>query len=182
MDLGDDDIICGLKSGDESCFIELVNFYKKKVISLCYSYARDYQEAEDLSQEVFISIFKGISNFRGDCSLSTYVYKITVSRCIDYKRKKSIKNFLTGLVSLKSSQEDDIDEKNFIQHCIKSLKDELRLPIMLHFYIGLSFKEIAQVLNTTPRAVEGRVYRAKQKLRILYEKGGYEGCIKKEMI
>jgi len=174
MDLIEEDIINGLKKGDEDCFVEFVNNYKKKVISLCYSYTKDFQEAEDLSQEVFISLFKSINNFRGDCSFSTYVYKVTVSRCLDFKRKRSIKDFLTGLVSKQGYFEENLDDKNFIRDCIKALKEELRLPIILHYYIGLNYKEIGEVLNTSSKAVEGRIYRAKQKLRIEFEKGGYD--------
>jgi RNA polymerase sigma factor (sigma-70 family) len=182
INLNEIEIISGMKSGDMDCFIELVNSYKKKVISLCFSYTREYQEAEDLSQEVFISLFKNIFNFRGDCSFSTYVYKITVSRCLDYKRKKSIKNFLTGFVNDQKQQNIDLDEKNFVQQCVKTLKSELRLPIIFHYYIGLNYNEIAEILNTTSRAIEGRIYRAKQKLRIEFEKGGYEQWTKREMI
>lgn len=178
----EEEIVSGLKKGDEDCFIELVDLYKKKVISLCYSYTRDYQEAEDLSQEVFISIFRGINNFRGDCSFSTYIYKITVSRCLDYKRKKSIKGFLTGLISSEGARDEDVDEKNFVQQCIKSLKDELRLPVVLHYYVGLNFREIADILNTTEKAVEGRIYRARQKLKIEFEKGGYGEWSRREII
>lgn len=180
--MGDDDIINGLKNGDEDCFIEMVNRYKKKVIALCYSYTKDYQEAEDLSQEVFISLFKSIYNFRGDCAFSTYLYRITVSRCLDFKRKRSIKDFLTGLVTAQGHRDEDIDEKNFIQDCIKTLKDELRLPIIFHYYVGLNYNEIGEILNTTAKAIEGRVYRGKQKLKIEFEKGGYEVWSKKEMI
>lgn len=169
----EDELIFGLKKEDETCFLELVNSYKKKVISLCYSYAKDYQEAEDLSQEVFISVFKSIKNFRGDCSLSTYIYKITVSRCLDYKRKRSIKNFLTGLIPHEGHKDEDIDEKNFVRTCVCSLKDELRLPIIMHYYTGLNYKEIGEVLGISEKAVEGRVYRAKHKLKTEFEKGGY---------
>lgn len=172
--MGEEALIRGLKEGDEECFIEMVNSYKKKVISLCYSYSRDYQEAEDLSQEVFITIFRSIYNFRGDCSFSTYIYKVTVSRCLDFKRKRSIKDFLTGLIAQHGTVNEDIDEKNFIQECIKSLKEELRLPIILHYYIGLNYKEIGEILNASEKAIEGRIYRAKQKLRVEIEKGGYE--------
>jgi RNA polymerase sigma-70 factor (ECF subfamily) len=184
INLCDEEIIAGMRSGNENSFIEMVNNYKKKVISLCYSYTSDYQEAEDLSQEVFISLFKNIFNFRGDCSLSTYIYRITVSRCLDYKRKRSIKNFLTGLTGNveKETADADIDEKNYVQQCIKALKEDLRLPVVMHYYIGLNYNEIAEILNTSAKAVEGRIYRAKQKLRVEFEKGGYCKWTQKEMI
>jgi RNA polymerase sigma-70 factor (ECF subfamily) len=91
--LEDLEIVEQLKQGSEECFIQIVDKFKKKVISLCYTYTSDYQEAEDLSQEVFISFNNSIDKFRGDCSISTYIYRIAVSRCLDYKRRKNLKGF-----------------------------------------------------------------------------------------
>ncbi|MCY6485452.1 RNA polymerase sigma factor [Clostridium aestuarii] len=159
-------IIERLKQKDEECFIEVVNSYKKKVLALCYSYIEDYYEAEDLSQEVFTSLYKSIDKFRGNCSLSTYIYKITVSKCLDYKRKKSLKGFLTDMFHIQKAEEPvDLDEKIFVRQCIKKLSKDLRLVVVLYYYIGFSQKEIGEILNITPRAVEGKIYRAKKKLK-----------------
>jgi RNA polymerase sigma-70 factor (ECF subfamily) len=176
------DLVAGLKEGNEECFIRVVDLYKKKVISLCYSYTRDYQEAEDLSQEVFITIYNSIHGFRGDCSLSTYIYKIGVSRCLDFKRKKSIKNFLTGLINVQKDESIDVDDKNYIRQCVMSLPEELKTAVVLYYYVGLSQKEIGEVLNISQKNVEGKIYRAKQKLRVELEKGGYLACSKNGMI
>ncbi|WP_243120264.1 RNA polymerase sigma factor [Caloramator sp. E03] len=180
--LNEKELIEGLKSGDEKAFIEVVELYKKKIISLCYTYTNEYQEAEDISQEVFITLYKSIKSFRGDCSLSTYIYKITVSRCLDYKRKKSIKNFLTGFIGYKSDDYRDLDEKNYIRQCILSLPEDLKITVILYYYIGLSQKEIADILGITQKNVEGRIYRARQKLKIELEKGGEILCSKNGMI
>ena len=180
--MDDREIIEKLRCRNEECFINIVDMYKKKVISLCYSYTYDYQEAEDISQEVFISFYNSIPKFRGDCSISTYIYRIAVSRCLDYKRKKSIKGFLTGLFNEKKQETHDIDERNYIQNCILKLPEELKVPIIMYYYTGLNQKEIAQVLNTSVKSIEGRIYRAKQKLKIEFESGGYELCSKNEMI
>ena len=181
--MSEQEIINSLKSRDEQCFISVVDTYKKKVISLCYSYVNDYQEAEDISQEVFISLYKSIQTFRGDSSLSTYIYKITVSKCIDYKRKRSIKNFLTGLLSNTSNENfDDRDDKNYIRQCIEGLPKDIKLPIILYYYVGLNQNEIGEVLNISQKAVEGRIYRAKQRLKIELKKEGTLLCSKREMI
>jgi RNA polymerase sigma-70 factor (ECF subfamily) len=179
--LEEQDLVKGLRDGNEECFMEVVDLYKRKVVSLCYSYTNDYQEAEDISQEVFISIYNSIHSFREECSLSTYIYRITVSRCLDFKRKKSIKNFLTGLINAHKEDSMDIDDKNHVRQCIISLPEELKTPVVLYYYIGLSQKEIGEVLNITPKNVEGRIYRAKQKLKVELEKGGFMACSKNLM-
>ena len=180
--MNEHELIEGLKIKDEECFLELVNKFKKKIVSLCYTYTLDFAEAEDLSQEVFLSLFNSINNFRGDSSLSTYIYKITLSKCADYKRKRSIKNFLSGLLNFQTNNGDDIDERNYIKECILSLPEDLKKAVILYYYIGLTQKEIGNILNISEKAVEGRIYRAKQKLRIEFEKEGYELCRKNETL
>ncbi|EYE87800.1 RNA polymerase subunit sigma-24 [Fervidicella metallireducens AeB] len=181
--MGDNEIIEGLKRGDDECFYSLVDLYKKRVVSLCYSYTHDYHEAEDLSQEVFLKLYKTINKFRGESSLSTYIYRITISSCIDYKRKKSLKNFLTGLKLENKSQEiEDLDEKRYIRQCILNLPEELKTPVVLYYYIGLTHKEIGEVLNISSKTVEGRIYRAKIKLKSELDREGYSLCSKSGMI
>ncbi|MDR3594570.1 RNA polymerase sigma factor [Clostridium sp.] len=159
-----------IKTKDENAFIYMVDLYKKRILSLCYSYTSDYYEAEDLSQEVFISIFNNIDKFRGDCSFSTYLYKITTSKCIDFTRKKNIKNFLTGLFTFSKESNPDIDEQNFIRQSIQSLPLDLKTPLVLYYYIGLNQKEISSILNLPLKTIEGRIYRAKNKLKNVIEK------------
>jgi len=181
--LDDVQIISKLKQADDECFIEVVNNFKKKIISLCYSYVKDYQEAEDLSQEVFITLYNNIQRFRGECSLSTYIYRITISRCLDYKRKTKFKSILTNLMEIrKVSETVDIDDKNYIRECIRKLPDDLKIVIVLYYYIGMSQKEIADILDITTKTVEGRIYRAKKKLKKEFIEEGNIVCSKRGMI
>ncbi len=172
----EDDIVKGLKENNEESFINMVEIYKNKILSLCYSYTQDYGEAEDISQEVFISIYKGIKNFREESSLSTYIYKITVSRCLDYKRRKSIKGFLTGLFQMNKEIENtfDKDDKNAVREAVSNLPEDLRVCIVLYYFIGLTQKEIGDILNISPKNVEGRIYRGKKKLKSYLKEGGFE--------
>jgi len=174
--LNEQELVEEIKKGREAPFIELVDKYKRKILSLCYSYTQDYQEAEDISQEVFISIYKNIGAFKGNSSLSTYIYKITANKCLDYKRKKSIKTFLSGLFEANTEYKPDLEEKNYIKDSIKKLPTELSLPIILYYYIGLSQSEIGSIMNISKKNVEGRIYRGKQKLKIAFQKEGFELC------
>jgi RNA polymerase sigma factor (sigma-70 family) len=176
-------IVARLKNRDNECFVEIINEYKRKVISLCYAYTEDYFEAEDLSQEVFISLYNNIEKFREECSLSTYIYKISISKALDYKRKRSLKGFLTGLFNTNIVQNEcDIDEKNYIRQCICSLPRDLKEAVVLYYYIGLNQREISGVLGVSEKAIEGRIYRAKQKLRIEIQREDAAVCKKSGMI
>lgn len=172
----ENEIVKGLKENNKESFIKMVDLYKNKIVSLCYSYTQDYGEAEDISQEVFISIYKGIKNFREESSLSTYIYKITVSRCLDYKRRKNIKGFLTGLFQINKEVEStfDRDDKNAVREAVSKLSEDLRVCIVLYYFIGLSQKEISDILNISPKNVEGRIYRGKKRLKSYLKEGGFE--------
>ena len=181
--LEEHEIVERLRNKDNECFIEILNQYKRKVISLCYAYTEDYFEAEDLSQEVFITLYNNIAKFREECSLSTYIYKISISKALDYTRKRSLKGFLTGLFNVNIERKEcDIDEKNYIRQCINSLPRDLKEAVVLYYYIGLSQKEISGVLNVSERSVEGRIYRAKQKLRIEIQREDVTVCKKSGMM
>lgn len=181
--MNDEDIIKGIKQGDENSFITLVNNYKNKIISLCYSFTYDYQEAEDLSQEIFINIYKNIHKFRGESSFSTYIYKVSINKCLDYKRKKSIKGLLKGLFHTETLYvEEDLDEKRYIRKLVCELPEELKIPIVLYYFAGLSQKEIGEILKIPTKTVEGRIYRAKGRLRKVLEKEEYDVWQKEERI
>lgn len=173
MSLDEQELIDRLKKKDNESFLELVDKYKKKVVSLCYSFTENLHDAEDLSQEVFISFYKNINKFRGDSSLSTYIYKITVTKCIDFKRKRSFKNFLSGLFAVQKDSQEDMVERSYIRQCIKNLPEDMRTCIILYYYIGLSQKEISNILETSEKAIEGKIYRAKQKLKKELQEEGY---------
>lgn len=78
-------------SGDTSAFQELVERHKKKVYYLAYDITGDHHEAEDISQEVFIKVFRSLNTFRRDAKMSSWLYQITVNASIDSLRKKSSK-------------------------------------------------------------------------------------------
>jgi len=163
--LCDEDIIERLKNGDKNQLVSVIEKYKKMIISLCYSYTQDYGEAEDLSQEVFISFYKSINNFRGDSKISTYLYRITVNKCITYKKKRSVKMIFSGLFSHGKEEGISVIDRNEVRQAVRDLPEELKNPIILYYYLGLSYKEISDVLEISERAVEGRIYRGKNKLK-----------------
>lgn len=167
--LNDEELMAKIRLGDQKSFIYLVDNYKKKILALCYSYTQDSHEAEDLSQDVFITFYKNANKFREQSSISTYLYKIAVSRCIDFKRKLSIKSMLTGIVNA-SVKAEDLDQKIYVRQCINKLPKEIKIPIVLFYYVGLDQKEIGKILNISQKAVEGRIYRGKQKLRAMFIK------------
>ncbi|SMC24389.1 RNA polymerase sigma-70 factor, ECF subfamily [Clostridium acidisoli DSM 12555] len=170
--MDDQDLMSRIKCGNQEAFIDLVNCYKKRIIVLCYSYTNDGYEAEDLSQDVFITFYRSANKFRGECSIATYLYKIALSKCKDFKRKKSIKFMLFNGFSKEKGKIEELDEKLYIRECINELPNNIKIPIVLYYYVGLDQKEIGRILNVSVRTVEGRIYRGKNKLKNIFSKEG----------
>lgn len=171
------------QQGDESAFREIVEQHKLSVLNLCYRFVGNKNDAEDIAQDVFIRILNAAPRYRPDASLSTWLYRITVNVCLNFQRRKKILNFFslnhqfesgqtTGdrLPDLISEEQPDIilekkELQMLVQQAIQSLPENQQTVVILHRYEGLSYQEIAAVLNTTVSAIESRLHRAKLNLQ-----------------
>ncbi len=165
-----------LKSGDSLAYEKLVKLYQNKVYNTCYSFLKQSDIAEDQTQEVFILIFNSIAQFEEKSSLKTWIYRITVSRCLDYLRSQSRqKRKSTGLLSLFGlAQEipanndftpyEHLENKEYakiIADTLDEMKDKYKTAFVLKYMEGMSQKEIAQIMECSEKAVEGILARAK---------------------
>lgn len=171
------------QNGDESAFREIVEQHKLSVLNLCYRFVGNKEDAEDIAQDVFIRILKAAPRYKPEASLSTWIYRITVNVCLNFQRRKKILNFFSlnheyesgqtagdRLPELISEDQPDSDlEKQelqqLVQDAIQSLPENQQTVILLHRFEGLSYQEIADVLDTTVSAVESRLHRAKLNLQ-----------------
>ncbi len=168
--------IQSLKSGDSIAYEKLVKLYQNKVYNTCYSFLKQSDIAEDQTQEVFILIFNSIAQFEEKSSLSTWIYRITVSRCLDYLRSQNRqKRKSTGLLSLFGlAQEipanndftpyEHLENKEYakiIADTLDEMKGKYKTAFVLKYMEGLSQKEIAQIMECSEKAVEGILARAK---------------------
>lgn len=177
-----DDVILvnKLAEGDESAFDELVKSYSYKVINTCFRFFPNIEDAEDISQEVFIQIFKSIKSFRGDSKLSTWIYRVTVTKCLDEikrrNRKKRLVEFskflhldiITDKLGGEKMPDKDIsynESLDEVMRAMDSLPDNQRAAYTLSKVEGYTNKEIAEILNTSTSAVETLISRAGTKVR-----------------
>ena len=86
-----------LKSGNDVAFAELVSGYKKIVLNICYRFLLNREDAEDVSQEVFLEVHHSIKNFREDSKLSTWIYRIAVSKSLDELKRQARKKRITSI-------------------------------------------------------------------------------------
>lgn len=176
----DQELILKIRDGDSKAIYELVSTNKDKVLNICYRFLLNKEDAEDAAQEVFIEAIQSIDNFRGDAALSTWIYRIAVTKCLDEikrrKRKKRISsigrllhldevvNWLTG----EKKADAPLYEKEsmkYIYNAIEQLPKNQKIAFTLSKIEGYTNTEIATILNTTNAMVEAYLYRAKMKLR-----------------
>ena len=177
-----DNLIENLKKGDINSFRILVNEHQRKVLNTCYRFLNNKEDAEDLTQEVFLEVYKSISSFRGESKISTWIYRIAVTKSLDFIRKKKRKKRFTILKrvfsddNIKSGIPDktnlnpdkkveEQDRIRILNEALESLPQNQRAAFTLSKYDEMSYKEIAEILNTTIPSVESLIHRAKNKLK-----------------
>lgn len=180
----DTDLIARCKAGARDAFDELVLKYHKKVFNLAYRMLSNYDEANDLAQEVFVRVFHSIKKFRGESSIFTWLYRITVN--LSKNRLKVLAREQRRMRSLDdpiSTQEGEIrreipenkplpaqilvnqEKTELIEAALGSLEDEFRVIVVLRDIEGLSYKDIGQILKVNIGTLKSRLHRGRMKLK-----------------
>jgi RNA polymerase sigma-70 factor (ECF subfamily) len=176
----DSDLIGRFKKGDSSAFEPIVRKYQDRVYNLCRYMLQDPQDAQDAAQDVFLKSYRGLKNFRPDSSLYTWICRIAVTTCLDYRRKSRreasrSEPLSEDLPSGEHSPHRLYESKKItesIQLALQKLPEKLRAAIVLREIEELSYEEIAEVLHTSPGTVKSRISRAREQLRHLLKKNG----------
>jgi RNA polymerase sigma-70 factor (family 1) len=172
---------------DTHNFKELVEVHKRKVFNTALHYLKHTEEAEDITQEVFIEVYQSRSKFREQASISTWIYRITVNKCLDHLRAKKRQKrfgFITSLFHPESGEvlheishydhpgiELEKKEKaRFLFQAIDQLPENQKTAFILWHIEELPQKEIAEIMESSVKAVESLLQRAKAKLRAELEK------------
>lgn len=154
---------------DNNYFSELVSRYKNLVYSIILRMINDREEANDLAQEVFIKVYKNLHKYYPDYKFSTWIMRITTNHVIDYRRKKkqdtvAIEDVEYELKSDGSPEETYIEteQREALNALLDSLPDMYRIPILLYHKEGLSYQEIADVIDEPLSKVKNRIFRGRR--------------------
>ncbi|MFQ6084199.1 MAG: RNA polymerase sigma factor [Candidatus Aminicenantia bacterium] len=171
-----------LKEGDEEAFEELIDKFQGKIFSLINLMVSQSSITEDLAQEVFLRIFKGIPYFREESKLSTWIYRITYNVCLAEIEKHRKSLFIIQNERLEKSpdnlnisldkQIEKIDFENKIRKILDLLPVNYKIVLILFYWQELSYQEIAETMKIPMGTVKTYLYRAKNllKQKILEEK------------
>ena len=172
------ELVKRVQDGDKSAFDLLVLKYQHRIGAVIGRFVPDYAESQDIAQESFIRAYRAIANFRGDSQFYTWLYRIAVNTCLDYKKKSrpeqaEDESVIDDLASTEPSPEQRYQSKEIgqsIQLALQKLPESLRAAIVLKEIEDLSYEEIAEVLHTSMGTVKSRISRAREELRRLLQK------------
>jgi RNA polymerase sigma-70 factor (ECF subfamily) len=172
-------LVRALKRGDRRAFDEVVKHFKDKIFGLIYRMMGDPQEAEDVAQEVFVTLFTAVEGFRGEARLSTWLYRIAVNHCknrLKYldRRKKWQQQSLDQMTDRelpqsgnagKGSLGSSIPLERIIQRELKGMEPDQRMLILLRDVQGLAYQEIEEITGLALGTVKSRLHRARMALK-----------------
>jgi len=180
--LNDNQIIPQLKEGNEMAFKELVDTFQEKVLNTCLGFVPNKHDAEDIVQDVFIEVFRSIGKFRGDSKLSTWIYRISTTKCLEHiraKKRQKRKSFFQSLIGMHENADrikvydfnhpgvllENQERAKVLYEAIEKLPENQRVAFTLHKLEGLSYQEITEIMETSLSSVESLMFRAKKNLK-----------------
>jgi RNA polymerase sigma-70 factor (ECF subfamily) len=159
------------RRGDEGAFQELIERYKNLVFALIARTVPDRSQAEDLAQEVFLRIHRGLPYFRGEARLSTWIYRIVANVCLQEPR--ALRATSSGedghRVAVTDRQFGDFEVRDRLDKAIARLPPNYRLLVAAHYLQGVGYEELAEALQLPLGTVKTQLYRAKRQLRHLLQ-------------
>ncbi len=174
--------IIRLKAGDEPAFKQLVSEFERKVLNTCLGLLQNKEDAEDVTQDVFVTVYQSIHQFKGESKLSTWIYRIAVTKSLEYIRAKNRKKRFAFFQKLFTNEQGELqNDPGHFDHpgvqlenkeraatlfkAIDQLPERQKSAFILHKLEDLSYVEIAEVLKVSVASVESLMVRAKQNLQ-----------------
>jgi RNA polymerase sigma-70 factor (ECF subfamily) len=181
--LTEETLIAQLKLKNTAVFSQLIDLYQQKIFGTCISFVPNKEDAEDLVQEVFLEVYNSIHKFNEKSKLSTWIYRITTNKCLEFIRKKNTKKRSAFLKPL-FGDDFTIDKTNYFTEfnhpgfllenkelnetlfkAINCLPESQSIVFTLHKIDGKSYQEIAEITNKSLSSVESIMFRAKKNLQ-----------------
>ena len=173
----DMELIEACLSGDEMGFEELVNRYKNLVFSIIHRMTKDSEEANDISQEVFIKIYRNLASYTPAFKFSTWVMRITSNHIIDQHRKRKLETISfeahteeagIGIAGTTDSPESiylQQEQTDRIAKILADLPEMYKTPVIMYHQEGLSYQEISEKIGEPLSKVKNRIFRGRKMLK-----------------
>ncbi len=183
MHISDEVLVKRIKRGDEASFRQLVERYRSRVYSIAYAMTKNQSDADDLSQEIFLKVYRFLPQFKGKSKFYTWLYRLAINTCISAinnrkKKHEEVSLFLSSEnkdVLLNTLPEESVvspmqllENKELgqkIRLAIDSLSDGLKEIFILREIEDLSYKDLAEIFKCPEGTIKSRLFRAREELR-----------------
>lgn len=178
--VSDENLVKRCQAGDSLAFETLVVRYQRQIFSLIYRMTNNSEVVEDLAQDVFISAFKAIGEFKGNSSFFTWLYRIAINKCKNYltslkgspisleDKRSENKAFLLDITDRKTNPQTALLTRELLEQlneALENLPEDQRMTLTLYDLEGLSYQEIAEILHCPVGTVRSRLARARIALK-----------------
>lgn len=171
--------LAAARTGDREAFGRLVERYQRDVYRLCYRYVNDHHDASDLAQDAFLKAFRAIGSFRGDSAFSTWMYRIAVNTCLNFRSAKR-----AAREELPETLPDprpgigqrilDDEQSRRVREAVTRLPEKQRATLILKVYNELTHDEVAKILGSSVGTVKANLFHALANLRKMLAAGAPE--------
>jgi RNA polymerase sigma-70 factor (ECF subfamily) len=167
---GEREAIEACQRGEREAFDRLVERYQRDIYRLCYRYVNNHEDANDMAQEVFLKAYKAIGRFRGDSSFSTWLYRIAVNTCLNFRAARkpeteelpeALPDARAGAVATLESE----DQARVVRNAVSRLPEKQRATLILKIFHDLTHEEVAGILGSTVGTVKANLFHALGNLR-----------------
>ncbi|HZM87610.1 MAG TPA: sigma-70 family RNA polymerase sigma factor [Blastocatellia bacterium] len=175
-DVEERETVIAAQQGDRDAFKSLYERYRDRVYNIIFYSIGDEVRAEDVLQIVFVKVYQGLPGFRFEASLSTWIYRVALNECLNQQRRRgahhvpfeallgSDEEFDAGASA--DRQHAESERREIIHRAVMELSPKLRAVVALKYLDGLSYEEIASVLECSPGTVASRLNRALNQLEV----------------
>ena len=160
--------------GDNTAFAILVDRYKDLIYTLALRMVKSREEAEEVSQDTFLKVFKSLSKFKGDSKFSTWIYRVGYNTCLDRLKKNKREHQTVAIDEFTEHQIKTLDNaldnmeleerKQAIQDCLQLLPSKDAYLITLYYFEELSLEEISKIIGVAANNVKVKLFRSRKKL------------------
>ena len=174
-----------LKQGNEAAFRTIVETWQDMVYNTALGIIQNAEDAEDISQEVFVQVYESVNTFKGEAKFSTWLYRITVTKTMDHIRRKKRKKRFAFIQSIFGTNDEIAHEPPDFHHpgvaldkketaaelfkAIEQLPENQKIAFTLNKLEGLNYQQVSEIMNTTVPSIESLLHRAKNNLKKLLE-------------
>lgn len=179
----DAELVERFRDGDRAAFDEIVRRYRDRVYTLCRRWLEEEQAAEEVTQDVFLALFRSLAGFRGDARLSTWIFKVSLNHCRNRRQYRRRRAWGRHESIGPRPEEDDMPERqladesasadagrnraeagSLVMEALATLEEDHRQILLLRDVEDLSYDEIAEILDLPGGTVRSRIHRARSEL------------------